>query len=115
MFIAVITSMKLYLNLSNNINDEISLSKEFYILSVSIFKVLQLREDDRHIPPLECLNQSYNQYIKLIEQSSLLRHTLKKDMLINIDIKKYLECSTLSSNSSINSFENIIITTSTEV
>jgi hypothetical protein len=114
MFIAVITSMKLYLNLSNNINDEIALSKEFYILSVSIFKILQLREEDRHIPPLEFLNQSYSQYIKLIEQSSLLRHTLRKDMLINIDIKKYLESSP-SSTSSINSFENIIITTSTEV
>lgn len=115
MFIAVITSVKLYLNLSNNINDEIALSKEFYILSVSIFKILQLKEEDRHIPPLEFLNQSYNQYIKLIEQSSLLRHTLKKDMLINIDIKKYLESSTPSSSSSIGSFENIIITTSTEV
>ena len=39
MFIAVITSIKLYLNLANNINEEVGLSKDFYILSVSIFKI----------------------------------------------------------------------------
>ena len=117
MFIAVITSIKLYLNLSNNINDEIALSKEFYILSVSIFKILQLKEEDRHLPPLEFLNQSYNQYIKLIEQSTLLRHTLKKDTLVEIDISKYLGSPTHSSNSSnsSDSFENILITSSTSV
>jgi hypothetical protein len=114
MFIAVITSVKLYLNLSSNINDEIALSKEFYILSVSIFKMMQLREEDRHVPPLEFLNQSYSQYIKLIEQSTLLRHTLKKDELVNIDVKKYLGSPTHSSSSSIDS-ENIIVTTSTHV
>ncbi len=113
MFIAVITSIKLYLNLSSNINDEISLSKEFYILSVSIFKMMRLREEDRHINALEFLNTCYNQYIKLIEQSSLLRHTLKKDELVNIDIKKYLGSPT-HSNSSIDT-ENIIITNSTSV
>lgn len=103
MFIAIITSIKLYLNLSNNINDEIALSKEFYILSVSIYKLSQLREEDRHIPPLEFLNSCYNQYIKLIEQSTLLRHSLKKDTLVEIDIKKYLtSASSIQSNSSDN-------------
>jgi hypothetical protein len=105
MFIAIITSIKLYLNLSNNINDEIALSKEFYILSVSIYKLSQLREDDRHVPPLEFLNTCYNQYIKLIEQSTLLRHSLKKDTLVEINMKKYLS----SSASSLNSSDNIII------
>jgi hypothetical protein len=114
MFIAVITSIKLYLNLSQSIGNEIELSKEFYILSISIFKILQLDETNRHVNPLEFLNQSYNQYIKLIEQSTLLRHTLKKDTLVDIDIKKYLDSSTPSSNSS-HSFENIIITSNTEV
>jgi hypothetical protein len=116
MFIAVITSVKLYLNLSNNINDEIALSKEFYILSVSIFKISQLREEDRHIPPLEFLNSCYNQYIKLIEQSTLLRHSLKKDTLVDIDIKSYLSLPSGSSNSSASSSsDNILITQITQV
>ena len=36
MFIAVITSIKLYLNLANNINEEVGLSKDFYIECIYI-------------------------------------------------------------------------------
>ena len=116
MFIAVLTSIKLYLNLSSNINDEIALSKDFYILSVSIFKIIKLNEQDRKVDPLDFLNSNYNQYIKLIEQSSLLQHNIKKDELINIDMKKYIDDSsrTISSHSSdSDNSTNIIITTST--
>ena len=115
MFIAVLTSIKLYLNLSSNINDEIALSKDFYILSVSIFKIIKLNEQDRKVDPLDFLNSNYNQYIKLIEQSSLLQHNIKKDELINIDMKKYIDDSsrTISSHSSdSDNSTNIIITTS---
>lgn len=118
MFIAVLTSIKLYLNLSSNINDEIALSKDFYILSVSIFKIIKLNEQDRKVDPLDFLNSNYNQYIKLIEQSSLLQHNIKKDELINIEIKKYIDDSsrTISSHSSdSDNSTNIIITTSTEI
>ena len=114
MFIAVLTSIKLYLNLSSNINDEIALSKDFYILSVSIFKIIKLNEQDRKVDPLDFLNSNYNQYIKLIEQSSLLQHNIKKDELINIDMKKYIDDSsrTISSHSSdSDNSTNIIITT----
>ena len=119
MFIAVLTSIKLYLNLSSNINDEIALSKDFYILSVNIFKITQLKESDRHIDPLEFVNSCYAQYIKLIEASSLLRHNIKKDELVNINGLKHLvssnsEDSSISSNDSY-SGNNPIITTPTEV
>ena len=97
MFIAVLTSIKLYLNLSSNINEEIGLSKDFYILSIDIFKVTQLNQDDRHIDPLEFVNGCYSRYIKLIEASSLLRKNIKNDELVNIDIKRYLSGSPTSS------------------
>jgi len=61
MFIAIITSVKLYLNLASNITSEIGLSKDFYILSVNIFKIMNLNPKDRHLDPLEFLNSSYNQ------------------------------------------------------
>ena len=118
MFIAVITSIKLYLNLANNINEEISLSKDFYILSVSIFKITHLKECDRGVEPLQFLNDCYGQYIKLIEQSSLLRKNIKKDELTKLEVRNYFDGSnsSLSSNSSSdNSPKSIIITTSTEV
>jgi len=99
MFIAVITSIKLYLNLANNINEEISLSKDFYILAVSIFKITHLKECDRGVEPLQFLNDCHGQYIKLIEQSSLLRKNIKKDELTKLEVRNYLE----SSNSSLSS------------
>ena len=116
MFIAIITSIKLYLNLASNITDEIALSKDFYILSVNIFKITNLKESDRHLDPLEFLNSSYNQYIKLIESSSLLRNNIKKDELVKIDAPQYIGSSgsSISSNDSNNNF-NIIITNSDEI
>ena len=108
MFIAVLTSIKLYLNLSSNINAEIQLSKDFYILSVDIFKIIHLKEEDRIIIPLDFLNQSYASYIKLIETSSLLQHGIKKDELAEINISDYLSQKSISSSSegTLNVLEN---------
>lgn len=100
MFIAVLTSIKLYLNLSSQVNEEVGLSKDFYILSIDIFKVTQLNPEDRHIDPLEFVNSSYSRYIKLIEASSLLRKNIKNDELVKIDIRRYLGESSASSVSS---------------
>ena len=130
MFIAVLTSIKLYLNLSSNINEEISLSKDFYILSIDIFKISQLRENDRHMDPLDFVNGCYSRYIKLIEASSLLRKNIKNDELVKIDMKRYLSAdsptsslsspqrywdSALPEERSSNDSHNIIITSSSEV
>ena len=112
MFITVLTSIKLYLNLNNSINDEIALSKDFYILSISIFKILNLKQEDRGVQPLQFLNVSYSLYVKLIEQSSLLRNNIKHDELTKIDTTKYFHSS--SSSSSLSSTEsNILITNET--
>jgi len=108
MFIAILTSIKLYLNLNTSINDEIALSKDFYILSVSIFKILSLKQEDREISPMQFLNDCYSNYIKLIEQSSLLRNNIKHDELTKININKFIgDSKTLSSNSSQTSSEDI--------
>jgi len=119
MFIAVLSSLKLYLNLNNSLNEEISLSKDFYIMSVQIFKVMNLKEADRGCEPVQFLNEMYSQYIKLIEQSSLLRKNIKKDELTKIDINKYMSDNSSSGSfstvSSDNSPKNIIITASTQV
>jgi len=118
MFIAVL-SLKLYLYLNNSLNEEISLSKDFYIMSVQIFKVMNLKEADRGCEPVQFLNEMYSQYIKLIEQSSLLRKNIKKDELTKIDVNKYMSdnssSGSFSTMSSSDSPKNIIITTSTQV
>jgi hypothetical protein len=99
MFIAILTSIKLYLNLNTSINDEIALSKDFYILSVNIFKVLSLKPEDREISPLQFLNDCYSNYIKLIEQSSLLRSNIKHDELTKLDINKFMSDDTEATKS----------------
>ena len=82
MAITILSSTKLYLNLSNNINSEIDLSKAYYILSINIFKMIMLRPNDQN--PNTFLDASFAEYSKLIETSSLLYKNIKKDLL-NID------------------------------
>jgi hypothetical protein len=77
MTITILSSIKLYLNLSNNINDEIALSKAYYILSINIYKQLTLRQGD----PKLFLEESFSEYSKLIEQSSILYKNINKDLL----------------------------------
>jgi len=70
---------------------------------------------------MQFLNECYSQYIKLIEQSSLLRKNIQKDELIRINMPKSYGSS--SSNLSIESDDspslqsprNIIITASTDI
>ena len=77
MTITILSSIKLYLNLSNNINDEIALSKAYYILSINIYKQLTLKQGD----PKIFLEESFSEYSKLIEQSSILYKNINKDLL----------------------------------
>ena len=109
MFIAILTSIKLYLNLQNLITEEVALSKDFYILSVEIYKVLSLQESDRGVSPNQFLNDCYSRYVKMIEISTLLKINIRKDELVKIDVNYGG-----SDTSSINS-ENILITDQNEV
>ena len=112
MFITILSSTKLYLNLSSNINNEIDLSKSYYILSINIFKMLSLKPTDQN--PRLFLDECFSEYTKLIEQSSILIKDIKKDLLTINEINR----SSSFSDSSIDSNEsnnNIIITSRTEI
>ena len=79
MCITILSSIKIYLNLSSNINDEISLSKGYYILSINIYKTINLRPTDLDIKTY--IETTYNEYCKLMEQSSVLYKNIHKDLL----------------------------------
>ena len=49
MFIAILTSIKLYLGLAALITQEVSLSKDYYSLSIEVYKTLNLAEADRNV------------------------------------------------------------------
>ena len=125
MAITILSSIKLYLNLSNNINDEIQLSKAYYILSINIFKQLSLKQGDANL----FLEESFNEYSKLTEQSSILYKNINKDLLTINEFFKDININRIESTNSTNSTlssdddleidspkktKNIIISNSTE-
>ena len=102
MCVAILSSIKLYLNLEQNLKLETELSKQFSLLSLDIFKILHLNKDDRSIDGLIYLNKKYTNYCHLIEQSNLLRKRMKKDELEELtNIRQYF-----SDNESSNSLES---------
>ena len=109
MFIAILTSIKLYLNLDSSINQSEQLSHDFYLLSINIFKMLELDETNRKVDGSIFLNEIYSEYIKLLDSSNIFKKEIKGDALIE-DIKLSIKTgSTLlskSSNSSNSSSEN---------
>lgn len=108
MFITIATSIKLYLNITSNLNQEISLSREYYVLSIDIYKNMNLPLDNRP-DPIQYLNDCYSQYVKLIEQSTL-NNKIKKDELVKIELEDDDSVSSTSSTSSYGTPRNILIT-----
>ena len=54
---------------------------EFKQIAIELFKVLNLRRDNREISGKEYLNEQYSKYIKLCEASNLLMRRMKSDLL----------------------------------
>ena len=105
MFIAILTSIKLYLNLNTTIQESETLSHQFYLLSINIYKMLELSETNRKCDGIQFLNDSYNEYIKLLDSSALLKKSIKCDALTD-DMKLINKNgSVLSSSNSLNSLD----------
>ena len=101
MVITILGSIKLYLNISQNLENESNMSREFYVLSVEIFKQISLPTEQRNTNGIEFLNSKYSQYIKLYEESNLLKKQYKKDTLTKIDknlIAEFSDAGSVSSN-----------------
>ena len=79
--VSIITSAKLYLNLEDNKQVELKMSKDFYTLALDIYRFIVLTPEDRGQDPVSFLSKCYSQYIKLIESSNLLNMKMKNDML----------------------------------
>lgn len=73
---SIIGSIELYLAIQKGMENELIVSKDYYILSVDIYKTLTLTKDHRPIPAKDYLDKKYNDYIKLFENSNLLSNEL---------------------------------------
>ena len=73
MVIAILGSIRLYLNLTLNVELENELSKEFHILALDISKELFLPVELRKQSQQEFLEAIYGCYVGLLQKSSLIK------------------------------------------
>jgi hypothetical protein len=69
---SIIGSIELYLAIQKSMESELTSQRDYYLLSVDIFKTLSLIKEHRPIPAKEYLDKCYNTYCKLIENSDTL-------------------------------------------
>lgn len=81
LIVSIITSIKLYLNISDAMTNELKMSKDFYTLGIEVFRVLSLNPKDRTMGAVEYMNSKYSHYTKLMESSNLLKKKFLKDEL----------------------------------
>lgn len=112
MFITILSSTKLYLNLASNINTEIDLSKAYYILSINIYKTMSLKPDE---DAKAFLDTCFNEYSNLIEKSNILLKDINKDLLTISLNDDNSSLGSLTPTRTVSLDKNIIVTSSTEV
>ena len=81
----IIGSIELFFGIQKRLENDMISQRDYYLLSVDIYKTLMLDKNNRPIPAKDFLEKSYNVYTKLIESSSTLAR-VKGDKLIPIDL-----------------------------
>ena len=82
--IAVISSIELYLGIQRDMDAELALSKDYYSLSIELYKCLTLSREHRTEEPSSYLDSKYSHYQSLTETSTLLSKRLKLDLLATV-------------------------------
>jgi len=105
MIITILTSIKLYMKITENSSAEQELAINFKSLALDIFKILSLPNENRGQDGLEYLNKVYTKYVNMVENSQILNQMNKKDQLLTIDPKLISDDDSVSTKDS----NNIII------
>ena len=109
--ISIINSIELFLKLQETLESELTCSKEFYNLSIDIRKTLLLDVENRGTTGQSYLQEKYNEYVKLQDQSNLISNSFndglnkmpkKLSMITKIIKKKNSDSSNSSTQSPIN-------------
>lgn len=80
-----ITSIELFQKIDEKMKLSEDLSHKFYIISADIFKTLSLRDENRGCIGKDFLQETFSEYLKLIEKSDILTKKIK-DHLIPLPI-----------------------------
>lgn len=78
----IIGSVELYLKINEQMENNFLLSKDYYILSIDIFKQLNLLRENRTIDGKTYLDEKFNEYSKLIETSEYTRKTILDNLQV---------------------------------
>jgi hypothetical protein len=88
----IISSVELFLSVQATMETELISSKDFYLLSIDIFKILSLERANRMVNANSYLDDKYQTYCKLIENSNLLDQQITHELkpLSQLSTKLYL-------------------------
>lgn len=78
---SIIGSIELYLAIQKSMENELVVSKEYYLLSIDIYKTLSLSSKHRPMPAKEYLEKKYNEFVKLMENSNLISKKIEDKMV----------------------------------
>jgi hypothetical protein len=68
----IIGSIELYLAIQSQMENESMVSKEYYLLSTTIYKILKLEVENRKVDGMDFLEQSFTNYTELIGKSNVI-------------------------------------------
>jgi hypothetical protein len=77
----IIGSIELFFGIQKRLESDMIAQRDYYLLSVDIFKTLSLAKHNRPIPAKDYLEKSYNTYQKLIESSDTLARRIDDQLL----------------------------------
>lgn len=79
--VSIITSIKLYLSIETSMQNELKMSKNFYTLSIDVYRMLRLTPKERGENGLTYLHKVFSTYSKLMEESNLSNKAFHGDKL----------------------------------
>lgn len=74
---SIIGSIELYLAIQKSMENELTAQRDYYLMSVDIYKTLSLSREHRPVPAKDYLEKQYNSYCKLIENSNTVMKRLE--------------------------------------
>lgn len=77
----LIGSIELFLQVQKRMESEFTLSREFYLTAIDIYKVLSLSPEHRNGVGITYLDDTFNTYCKMVENSNILDKHVQDDLI----------------------------------
>lgn len=81
LIVGIIGSLEMYLQIQQRMENELIMSKDYYLVAIDIYKVLKLGPENRNGEGIPFLEDKYTTYVKLFENSNLLEDDKLNDEL----------------------------------